>query len=382
VKLSVILPTRNGGRFLRDCISAVLADPDPELELVLADNANDDGTPAILHQFGHDPRLKVVRQDHPVPVTENWRSALMAGTGDYMVMIGDDDYYLPGYASRIRALVSEHQYPDCVTYNAFSYVFPSAIDGLDVSHYMDSHFAFGKSFKPYQLLGRELQRSIVKEMFRFRPLIPLNMQTTLISRKAVESVRGELFREPFPDHYALNALLLTVDRWLYVPERLLVIGMSRKSFGHFIYSHHEGEGLRYLGIDTAFEHRLPGNELLTAMYMWLLLLKREFPEELVGTEVSRAHYVVRQMWAWYVQWRFGSLSGSEVMARLRLLSWRDCARMSRLATDRHLLEALATRVRLDRSDRAQHLWYGLRPLPHVNTIAEFGEWLQQRGINS
>lgn len=379
MKLSVLLPTRNGGKFLHDCISSVLADPDPDLELVVSDNANDDETPAILQHFGGDARLKVIRHEHPVPVTQNWRSALEASTGDYMVMIGDDDYYLPWYGSRAHSLLEEHEYPDCVTYNAYSYVFPAAIEGLEASHYGDPHFAFDEAFEPYQLMGRELRKSIVREMFRFRPRIPLNMQTTLVSRRAVESVRGELFREPFPDHFALNALLLSVDRWLFVPERLLVIGVSLKSFGHFVYSHQDGDGLKYLGIDTNLDNALPGNELLTAMYMWLLLLKQEFPAELAGIEVSREHYVVRQMWAWFVQWRFGSLTAAQAARRVRQLSLEDWLALPGLATDRHLWRALVKRARLDRSDRAQHLWYGLRPLPEVTTIAEFGRWLQRNG---
>ncbi|MDQ3639908.1 MAG: glycosyltransferase family 2 protein [Actinomycetota bacterium] len=379
MKLSVLLPTRNGGPFLHDCVASVLRQEDTDLELVVADNANQDETADVLYSFRSDRRMVVIRHAEPLPVTDNWRSALAASTGDYMLMIGDDDYLLPSYSSRIRRLIEQHDYPDCVTYNAYSYVFPSAIAGLDTSHYGDPHFSFGPDFVPYQMLGSELQRSIVRDMFCFRPRLPLNMQATLVSRRAVDRLAGDVFRPPFPDHYALNALLLTADRWLYAPDKLLVIGVSLKSFGHFVYSNQQDDGLEYLGISSKLDDRLPGNELLTAMYSWLLLLKRNFPAELQDVEVSRADYVARQLWDWYVQWRFGSLTARAVLDRLRLLSWQDWTGVLALAPDWEILQKVVRRGRL-RGDRVQHIWYGLKPLPGVRGIADFAEWLHRADV--
>ena len=48
-RFSVLLPTRNGGQFIDNCIRSVL-DQDADLELIVSDNANTDETPAVLER--------------------------------------------------------------------------------------------------------------------------------------------------------------------------------------------------------------------------------------------------------------------------------------------------------------------------------------------
>src|SRR5436309_2749745 len=102
MRFSILLPTRNGGDYLRDALASVL-DQEGDFELVVADNANTDETPAILAERAGDPRLKVIRLNEVVPVTDNWMCTLRAAEGEYMLMIGDDDLLLPGFFERAEA---------------------------------------------------------------------------------------------------------------------------------------------------------------------------------------------------------------------------------------------------------------------------------------
>lgn len=378
MRLSVLLPTRNGGPFLRNCIASVLAQPGSDLELVVSDNANTDETAAVVAEFADDPRLRVIRLDAAVTVTENWNAALAASRGDYLLMIGDDDYLLPSYMDAITGLLDRHENPDCVTYNAYSYVFPDAIRGLTDSYYADPHFRFGPAFARERRLPIDERRQIVLDMYRFIPRIPLNMQTTLVARRAAERLRNGLFRAPFPDHYALNALLLTADRWVFAPEQPLVVGVSLKSFGHFVYSDRAPQGLDYLGIETAFDGRLPGNELLNAMCIWLERLRQDYPDLLSGVEPSRPDYVVRQLRTWYTQARLGRLTPREALGRMRLLEPGDWLALLRGLAKRDNLRAASSQLRVRRDDHAQQLWYGLNRLAGVHDIAGFAEWLASR----
>lgn len=378
MRLSVLLPTRNGGPFLGNCITSVLAQPSADLELVVSDNANTDQTASVISEFTSDPRLRVVRLDTPVTVTENWNRALAASRGDYLLMIGDDDYLLPSYLEVVTELLDRHRNPDCLTYNAYSYVFPDAIRGLTDSHYADPHFRFGPRFSCERELSLAERRQIVLDMYRFVPRIPLNMQTTLVARRALERLRNGLFRAPFPDHYALNALLLSADRWVFAPKQPLVVGVSLKSFGHFVYSDQPSQGLDYLGIETSFRDRLPGNELLNAMCIWLQHLKQDYPDLLVGVEPSRPDYVVRQLKTWYTQTRLGRMAPREALRRIRLLTPRDWLALVRGLARRENLRAAVTHLRIGRGDHAQQLWYGLNSLPDVDDIAGFADWLDSR----
>src|SRR5688572_20083702 len=100
MKFSVLLPTRNGGPYLENCIHSILGQGYDDLELIISDNANTDKTPEIIAQYAADPRVKILRLEEPISVTDNWNNALFSASGDYIMMMGDDDLLLPGYFVR------------------------------------------------------------------------------------------------------------------------------------------------------------------------------------------------------------------------------------------------------------------------------------------
>lgn len=372
--LSILLPTRNGAKFLPSAIDAVLSQ-DVNLELVVSDNANADGTRELLAERSGDQRLVVVRHEQPVPVTQNWTSALEASSGDYLLMIGDDDLLLPGGARRILDLIEDAKRPDCILLNAYSYVFPGSMAGVQVSQYADPHFRYGPEFHPYEDLPRPLRLELVRDMFRFRARLPLNMQTTIFSRTATERIRGAVFPPPFPDHYALNSMLLTADRWWHAPEKHVVIGVTPKSFGHFVYSSKQDAGLDYLGISAHFPGRVPGNALLDGMHIWLDMLREAYPDLLAGVEVSRSDYVARQAWSWLVGVRDGSVTRRQATALARDLPPRDIARVIQaVVRDLGSLPRAVKRLRPG-AGSTEGRWQGLHALPEVADIGDFGQWV-------
>lgn len=374
MKFSVLLPTRNGGRFLRDCIASVLDQPYADLELVVSDNANTDETAAVVASFAADPRLRAIRHPAPVSVTENWRAALEASRGDYLLMVGDDDYVLPGAFARLAETIDRYDGPECVVYNGYSFVFPRSIDGNRSSYYADPHFGFGPEFRE-GLLPRELRRGIVRDMFRFRVRYPLNMQLTLVSRRAAERIRGGMFQPPFPDHYAINSLLLGAESVVYLPEKLVVIGVSPKSFGHFAYGPDQASGMAYLGSDSSFPGRLPGNELINSMHVWLAMLRRDYPDQLGRLSISRSDYVRRQAFGWYQQLRSGALPPRAFLALCRRLSPRDWLGLALAPLDGASRVRLAKMARGRGGDRVQAKLPALQRLDAVEDIGQFAATL-------
>ena len=379
MKFSVLLPTRNGGAFLENCIRSILDQGYDDMELVISDNANADKTPQIIEQFAGDPRVKTLRLETPVSVTDNWNHALNASSGDYILMMGDDDYLLPGYFRRMEQILDKYNQPDCVVHNAYSYVAPGSIDSNPHSFYSESHFDFASDLTKEDLLTAEQRFGIVHDMFNFKVRIPLNMQTTLVARKAIGKVSGGLFQKPFPDHYALNALLLTASNWVFLPEKLLVVGVSPKSFGHYVYSNKQSSGLSYLGISSEFPGRLPGNELVNGMYVWLLLLKQNYPELLKDVEIDRAGYVRRQFYAWFMQSKLGAITTGILVRNLGLLSFFDWLGLAATAFDKaswtRLLRIISSG---SKKSGAEAQWHSLRPLEGITDIRQFDQWLARR----
>ncbi len=376
-EFSVLLPTRNGGPYLRTCINSVLAQRDADVELVVSDNANTDETAAVLKEFAGDDRLRIVRHTTVQSVTDNWMSALEASSGDYILTIGDDDYVLPGYFSQVDAALRRYRWPECVAYNGYSYVFPNSMKGAEVSYFADPHFHFDAALDEGPL-SAGYRRKLVADMFRFNVRYPLNVQLTTFSRTAMERVPAPFFRQPFPDHFAINSLLLTASTFLYLPAQLVVIGLSPKSFGHFAYGGNQAVGMAYLGSTSDFEDRLEGSELLNSMHAWLRLLLETYPEKLRGIEIDRAAYVRRQVAFSFLQLRQGAISAGDIGGRSRKLSAADWLRLVGTVGDRTAWRRIPRLLAFARGDRARQHWHGLRPLPEVTDIDEFAAWTARR----
>jgi glycosyltransferase involved in cell wall biosynthesis len=375
MRYSVLLPTRNGGQYLRNCIRSILSQDHGDFELVISDNANSDETPAIVEQYRDDPRVVAVRLAEPVSVTDNWNAALGASSGEYVLMMGDDDLLLPGYFRTMDAILERHGGGDCVLYNGYSFVAPGSIAGDPRSFYNPHHFAFGPDLQSEKLVSPQEQLEIVRDMFRWVPRIPLNMQTTLVARATAERIAGGFFQPPFPDHYALNALMVMSARWIFSPERLVVVGLSPKSFGHYVYSGKQSSGLAYLGIAPEFPGELPGNPLFNGQHVWLSRLLENYPGELAGVRIDRAGYVRRQVYSWLLEKRFGRVAWGELVRRFGLLSTSDWVGLAATAFDGESWRRLGSVF--SKTGAAQTQLGQYRPLPGISDIAEFANWVGQ-----
>ncbi len=377
-RYSVLLPTRNGGDLLDGCIRSVLDQPYEDFELVISDNASSDAAPEIIARYADDPRVRVLRQDQPLEVTDNWNAALAVSSGERITLIGDDDVLLPGYFDRADALLARYDDPDFLLYNAYAFAFPG-FTGSAVSHYTDSFAEPAGSLPANGMLSVADRRGIVADLFRFDFPIPLNMQTALVARRALVGLPDGLFKPPFPDFYAFGGLLLTAARCAVSSERLVVIGVSPKSFGLTVHSSESVERAQgYLGIDPRFEGRLPGSEVMNGHYETLLALQADFAVALPGVEIDRDEYVWQQAYSWYVQLRLGSLAPRQMLGRLRQLTGGDVLGLTRLLAKRVRPGKLRRRLALGGGAATSALWPGMRPVAEVSDIVEFSAWIEAR----
>lgn len=378
MRLSILLPTRNGGAQLEDCIRSVLSQPDPELELVVSDNASDDVTVQVLRSFDGDQRMKVVRQPEPLSVTDNWLAALRAATGDHVLLLGDDDGLLEGAVARLAALLERHDHPDVLSFGAYGFAFPGAFGDGVPAYYSDPLFPYDERLPARGELRRGDRERCVRDFFRFEIKFCPNLQTTLVSRAALLGLRNTPFREPYPDFYAVNALLLTAPRWVHEPENLVVVGISPKSFGRTLKGGGSDAGRAYLGIDTAFEGCLPGTDMLNGSHLFLERLLEDYRPELDPIEISRSNYVYRQGYSWYLDFRLGRIDRRELGRRLRMLSARDWAGFVRELGSRFGPQMVRNHARVDEQSAIGSVWPNMRPLPEVGTMAEFVAWASAR----
>ena len=370
MKISVLLPTRNGGKYLKSCIESVLNQDYKDMELIVVDNANTDNTAEVVNSYSNDKRLKYYRIDSVVSVTDNWNNALKKSSGDYVLMMGDDDFLLPGYFDTLDKTIKENDYPDGISYFGYSFIYPDAVDNK-VGYYSDPHYDYEKKLIDCGKTTKNQLKSIVYDMFKFKNRVPLNTLPHIWSRKVINRIDGELFRPPYPDHFALNAIFLKANSWVFSKKKLYIIGVTPKSYGHYVFSDNEQKGGEdYLGISGDFPGQLPGSALINNMYVWLQLLKDNYPDYLGNVQISRNGYVRHQLHYWISQYRHGSIERKDLFHLLGLLTLKDKLGLISAIWDKRSILALYAMFKTSNPSKIDTFYYGPQQVKGILTSSD------------
>ena len=370
MKFSVLLPTRNGGKYLESCIESVLNQDYEDMELIVFDNANTDNTAEVVNSFSSDKRLKYFRTDSVVSVTDNWNNALKKSSGDYVLMMGDDDFLLPGYFDTLDKTITENDSPDGISYFGYSFIYPDALENKE-GYYSDPHYDYEKKLIDGGKTTKNQLKSIVYDMFKFKNRVPLNTLPHIWSRKVINRVDGELFRPPYPDHFALNAIFLKANTWVFSKKKLYIIGVTPKSYGHYVFSDNDQKGGEdYLGISGDFPGQLPGSALINNMYIWLQLLKDNYPDYLGGIQISRNGYVRHQLHYWISQYRHGSIERKDLFHLLGLLTLKDKLGLISAIWDKRSILALYAMFKTLNPSKIDTFYYGPQQVKGILTSSD------------
>jgi glycosyltransferase involved in cell wall biosynthesis len=342
MKLSILLPTRNRLDLLRGAIETVRRQDAGNWEIVVSDNASDEDVAGYVASLG-DVRIAVHRTERFLPVTENWNRALERSSGDYVLMLGDDDGLLPGYVANLQQLVERFGAPDVVYTSALLLTSPGVVPELpdgQLSPYGYASFLRGSSV-PF-VLDRAVAHEMVRAAMDFRLTYGYNSQFLALSRRLVEEVAptGPFYQSRFPDYYSTNVAFLTARSIVVDPSPRVVIGVSPKSYGFFHENKREGEGRAFLGgsgdADAELDHiSLPGSNINVGWLSAVEAIARCYGARF-GLRVNRRRFRLLQSAHVYeerfVHERIGDADLAALEARLRPRErrlYRLCARLAR-----------------------------------------------------
>ena len=94
-------------QYVPQMIESVLAQTDPDWELVIVDNGRLDSMADVIGRYTGDPRIRLLRQENR-GVIGGFEAATSQATGTYVVPLSSDDEVVPAYVARMRELLTEH----------------------------------------------------------------------------------------------------------------------------------------------------------------------------------------------------------------------------------------------------------------------------------
>jgi glycosyltransferase involved in cell wall biosynthesis len=117
--VSVVIPTRNRRELLIRTLHTVLDQQRVSFEVLVVDDASEDGTAARLRLVG-DPRVLVIRNEAPQGVAGARNVGLKHARGEWVAFKDDDDLWAPSkLAMQLDAITSDPEagwsYPGAVT---------------------------------------------------------------------------------------------------------------------------------------------------------------------------------------------------------------------------------------------------------------------------
>lgn len=119
-KFSIILPVKNGGDYLKECVNSILSQTYTNFNLLILENCSTDNTLNWLMSL-HDDRIKIYPSSESLVIEENWARVLSIPKNEFMTLIGHDDILLPNYLQVMNDLIIK--YPDASLYQAhFNYI--------------------------------------------------------------------------------------------------------------------------------------------------------------------------------------------------------------------------------------------------------------------
>jgi glycosyltransferase involved in cell wall biosynthesis len=112
-RVTIAIPTYNRLPLLRQAIDSALSQTYADLEVIISDNASNDGTAEFVASI-RDPRLLFLRQEANIGMLRNWNACLERATGDFLLLLSDDDYLEPSAIDNLVRAFRVAEDPDKV----------------------------------------------------------------------------------------------------------------------------------------------------------------------------------------------------------------------------------------------------------------------------
>jgi glycosyltransferase involved in cell wall biosynthesis len=285
MKYSIVLPVRNGGHHLRECVKSILLQEQKNFTLHILDNASTDGSLDWVRSL-KDERIDILPSEKSLTIEDNWARVVQVRKHEYMTLIGHDDILLPHFLSEMDDMI--RRYPDASLYHSH----------YDYMNEHSIHKRFCLPIPRYQSAENFLacQMSMTID----------SMGTGYVMRSADYDNLGGI-----PTHYP-NLMFADYELWV----RLMSISFKATSFKScFRYREHESVSTKtngmvyqqafglYFNFIVQFVSEHPEIKTVIDRYgkSWLLKFCESLSHRLLKTPISMRTITVRQLVSKFIE---------------------------------------------------------------------------------
>jgi glycosyltransferase involved in cell wall biosynthesis len=106
-KVSIILPTYNGAKYIRQAINSIIIQVYQDWELIIVDDGSKDQTPDILNEFT-DNRIRIIRHQENRKLPSALNSGFHASQGELITWTSDDNVLSPYFLTIFVNFADNH----------------------------------------------------------------------------------------------------------------------------------------------------------------------------------------------------------------------------------------------------------------------------------
>jgi len=103
---TIILPVRNGGEYLKECVKSILAQTYKNFDVAILENESTDGSAKWLESL-RDSRIKIYPSTSDLSIQDNWARALTIPRQEFITFIGHDDLLTPDFLVEMNQLIED-----------------------------------------------------------------------------------------------------------------------------------------------------------------------------------------------------------------------------------------------------------------------------------
>lgn len=144
-KISIVMPSLNVAKYIRQCIESVLNQTLKEIEVICVDAGSTDGTLEILQEYADtDDRVQIIQADRK-SYGYQMNLGFAAAKGEYLGVVETDDFAEPDMFEKLYSCAKEY---DLDVAKAGFYLYWSTPTERNEPYYVASHVTALRTFCP------------------------------------------------------------------------------------------------------------------------------------------------------------------------------------------------------------------------------------------